>query len=324
VIKFILKCIISISILIYIFSILDFHLLREGIHKISTQTLLIAGFFCFLSILFQTARWCFMTKEHLSGTYFQQAILFWKAGFFNLITPASLGGDIYRVASSRDNNKSSITLGLIIRERLIGLLGICFTYLLFFEIYRLKKYAYLQLPSFFFTTALLCCLAMISLLILQSGLPLLAKIASSFFRKSWSDKISAFSHSVRYKSIFEYFLLSLFTLLSLISWTLVYYLLSKDLSYPTMAFEKVGLISIMTEVVRWIPISVQGLGVREGFSGYAFTLLGQPIEVGFLIAGIAYCINSFILLFIGLLSFLSSNTLNKSYKPYSLEVKDFS
>jgi glycosyltransferase 2 family protein len=321
-IKTIIKCMLTISIVIYLFMLLDLNSMWQGFQKISISALAIVVLCCFFSSLCQALRWCYMTKDQFSSSYLQQMLLFWKASFFNLITPASLGGDIYRVVSYRKTQQGSIAFGLVIKERFLGLLGMFLCYLLFLLLLKFK-HSSMSLPSFFLTLGIFFIFGMTMLILLQGILSLLTHISDRYFNILLKSKITHISKSIRYKSKFEFLVLITLTLLSTLNWTLVFYSLTTALSYSTIKFEEIGLISIITEISRWVPVTIQGIGLREGAAVYAFNLLGYSFEIGFLVSGLAYLINTFVLMFLGVTGFLFTALL--SYKKVNissfLEVK---
>ena len=232
--KFFLKTLIATIIIIYISTLLDFHLLWQGAQKISSKNLVLATICCLLSSLCQTARWCYLTRNQLSDSNLQQMLLYWRANFFNLITPASLGGDIYRVTLSKKNKKGTIAFGFIVKERFIGLLGIFLSYLLFLSTYLVRSPHKISLPHFFTVAALFCILGSIALLVLQHSLSFLARSNSPYLARRWKKKIIQFSKAVHYKSLFDFFILLLFSLFSTTAWMLVFYLLACTLSWASL------------------------------------------------------------------------------------------
>jgi len=302
-----LKIIFTVGVVLYLLKILNFQLLWSGIQQLSLQTLIAAFMFCFLSIFFQATRWYFLTKKQMATTFWQQTLLFWRANFLNLISPASLGGDVYRVAVS---HKNSITLGLILRERLIGLWGFCVCYLFFFA------WSFEKLPPFFLNIAILCGIGFIGLLLLQILFPLfLTKFSIAKIKnEAWQQRLLSLAQATKYITLVEFLQIFILTILSIISWAMVYYYLMNTSSLHDM--QTAGLNSIIVEISRWIPATIQGIGIREGVSTYAFQLLGYTGEIGFLVAGLAYLMNNLVLILLGAIGFLTN-----SLKSYS-EVKN--
>lgn len=303
--KLLIKIIFTISVILFITSLLDFKMLFEGLKKVSVNTFLQAALFCFLSSLCQAVRWCYMTKDQVSTSYFRQILMFWKASFFNLITPAALGGDIYRIATSQKTKQGSTALGLIVRERVLGLAGFFLFYIIFLILLQFKNDT-TPLPSFFMSVGMLALIGLIILAIIQMGSTFLIKISSRYVSLSYQNNMTDIANAIRYKKNSEILILGMLTSFSIINWALVFYVLASALNYSSIKFEETALISITTEISRWIPITLQGVGLRETAAAYTFNLLNYSLETGFLTAGLAYIINTFILLANGLISFLIS------------------
>ena len=53
-------------------------------------------------------------------------------------------------------------------------------------------------------------------------------------------------------------------------------------------FAIIGIAAIISDLIRFIPISIQGLGVREAAFTYTFFLLGLDPEKGFVIGLVSY------------------------------------
>lgn len=295
----------TMGIFIYLFKILNFNLLLMGLKKISAKYICLVAIACLLSSLCQALRWCYLTRGHINSSAKQQVLLFWKANFFNLITPASVGGDIYRIVNFNKKNRGTIAFGLIFKERFIGLFGIFLCYLISLILYFNFTNSTQHHPAFFTLLGIFSLLGLLALIIMQICLPLIAKKSAYLFSRKWKKKIILFSKAFRYKSIFELLILILLTVCSTGCWVLVFFILTQAMVASFISIGELGIVSLITELTRWIPITMQGIGMREGAAAFAFQSLGHPFELGFLIAGLAYLINTLVLIFVGMMSFLS-------------------
>ena len=61
-------------------------------------------------------------------------------------------------------------------------------------------------------------------------------------------------------------------------------------------------IAILVEIVRLVPVSVQGIGVREGMFSLFASFVGASAEAGFIVAAVSYLALSAALLVAGLAS----------------------
>ena len=64
----------------------------------------------------------------------------------------------------------------------------------------------------------------------------------------------------------------------------------------------------MAELVRLIPLTAQGIGVREGTFAMAFVLVGQSAESGFAVGVIAYLLVSLADVLIGFIGWFWSKS----------------
>jgi uncharacterized membrane protein YbhN (UPF0104 family) len=89
-------------------------------------------------------------------------------------------------------------------------------------------------------------------------------------------------------------------------WSITILITSNQVGINPSVLEVIFISSIV-EVIRFIPISIQGIGIREGSYALLFTYLGYPSELGFtvgLIAYIALSISQFIFGVIGKVLYL--------------------
>ena len=66
----------------------------------------------------------------------------------------------------------------------------------------------------------------------------------------------------------------------------------------------VGAIAVLTELIRFVPISFQGIGLREGSFALFVGLAGGEPEAGFVVAGLAYLGMSVSLVLAGLIGLM--------------------
>jgi hypothetical protein len=79
----------------------------------------------------------------------------------------------------------------------------------------------------------------------------------------------------------------LLSLLGVVTWVLAVAVVAKGLGLD-VPFAVLGVVATLVEFARWLPISIQGIGVREGLYASLFVLFGYPAESGFALGTIAY------------------------------------
>jgi glycosyltransferase 2 family protein len=88
-------------------------------------------------------------------------------------------------------------------------------------------------------------------------------------------------------------------------WCLMVLLTASDLGIDIQV-PAILMICTMAKLVRLIPITVQGIGVREGTFAMAFVLVGQSAESGFAVGVVAYLLVSLADILIGFIGWFWS------------------
>ena len=82
------------------------------------------------------------------------------------------------------------------------------------------------------------------------------------------------------------------------AWIAALYAVSEDLS-GGVSWLHLTVVGALGEFIRIVPISIQGIGVRENIFLYLLSLGGADPETAFLIGAVGYAILSLTLLFMG-------------------------
>jgi hypothetical protein len=77
------------------------------------------------------------------------------------------------------------------------------------------------------------------------------------------------------------------SLLGVYVWVLTVQMVAHHLGLQ-VSWLLLGMIVVLVELIRLVPISVQGIGVREGAYAYLFAMIGESSENGFLVGTISY------------------------------------
>jgi hypothetical protein len=97
-------------------------------------------------------------------------------------------------------------------------------------------------------------------------------------------------------------------------WTMVPLIVARSVG-TQVSFAILGMIAIFIELVRIVPITIQGIGVREGLFAYCFSLFDLAPEDGFLIGTVSYLAVSLGLLVLGIASRLIPAALPVNSNP---------
>jgi len=97
------------------------------------------------------------------------------------------------------------------------------------------------------------------------------------------------------------------SLIGAAGWCLMVLLIARDLGIDIQV-PAILMICTMAELVRLIPLTVQGIGVREGTFAMAFVLVGQSAESGFAVGVVAYLLVSLADILIGFIGWFWSKS----------------
>lgn len=264
---FLLRLVITFSILFYLFQKTDFEKLKEIWQNISFFYYFIAlGVFFSFQILI-ALRW---KKICLSWNFEDKFSFFLKAYFMgfslNTVMPGIVGGDILRsfllTKKGLSWKKASFS---VILDRGYGLLGI-------FIILALS----LPLKGYFLPYSFLILLEILtySLLILYFSTSLFLS------KKEGQDFLKPVCLPYNIFPIFLGFLIQI-----LFVFQFIFLALALRLNFQSeYFFVIIPVISFLSA----LPISIAGLGIREGSLSYFFSLLNYPIEYGLSLGLLGY------------------------------------
>jgi len=261
--------------------------LAAQLQKISAASIAVAVVFNVISISLLTIRWILIQQRFLgAATQSRSANIanYWSSYIYNLITPANLGGDLYRYFSLKgDGSGSAQVIEQLLRERLVGLssisviLSISLGYLLSIDEVNLP-YGY---PLFAGSIAFSCAISLIAVFpqIIFQGILSLIPLASG--QSSVIMGIGKASDFFHFAGIFSLSLCSfMFCLLSI--------KVICDSMSILMPVENIMFIGALVEIIRFVPISVQGIGIREGGFATLFALIGSNAEAGYIVGLLVY------------------------------------
>jgi len=265
--KFLLRIGVSVSLLGWFVSKIDLHNLLEAFLALSPSALAIAFLMYLASQLVSSVRWYFLAHAlDFSGSWSMYLRYYFVGMYFNLFLPTSVGGDVLKVLFiSRGESKKLRATYSVLADRLFGLAAM----------FLLGAGAVLigngVLPSHF---EHLLCLAGLCVIAVLLGLPLVYKILSSIWPVLGERLAVLLVFWKKPKTLFAAMGLSL--VLQVLGMGAVT-LLAKAMGLsPTTAFYFAAfpLVAILT----LLPISFNGIGIREGGFIYFLGLKGISAE----------------------------------------------
>jgi len=81
-------------------------------------------------------------------------------------------------------------------------------------------------------------------------------------------------------------------------WILAVHVIAIDLNV-NISLLTLGVIVVLVELVRLVPVTIQGIGVREGAFAYFVGIVGESPESGFVLGTVSYLALTFSILISG-------------------------
>lgn len=283
--KTLLKTGVSVSLLAFLLSQIDLHQLWLQLQHLSLPFILFALFYYSGCQWLSCIRWQIILRSTLHSLPMKLLISSYFAGMFlNTFLPGSVGGDVYRVyqvaQASRDSEVAFVSVFL---ERITGMIA-------------LSAIAILGLPPAFnligrwdIILLLLGCTAVLVGAVLLMSSPKVLTWIEPWLERLRMGKLAA--RFARIQILLREFAqdrkaLAITLSLSVILQLLViyyYYLIAQQLDIAVSYLELLVFIPIVT-VISLLPISLGGLGLKEGVISYLFSRVGLTVEQAILLS----------------------------------------
>ncbi len=255
--------------------------LRVNIWQFSLATGISLFIFSLMSLRwYELIRKVPLSRIHHSRHYFYSI-------FLNIMTPANIGGDVYRFLALKDHkaDKSFVAVALV-RERLAGLLAYLLTFLICYSGLWIFNPAFRGLSFLFFAFSVI--LASVILIVLSPyiirQISALNMVRSRAKLAGLIDKLQGVFH---FDSAGSVVVIAGLSLLGSFLWIAAVKVVAVDLDIH-LSFTAIGVVVVLVELIRLIPISIQGIGVREGMFAYFCGKLGTSPEAGFILGTVSY------------------------------------
>jgi uncharacterized protein (TIRG00374 family) len=270
-----LKLVVSFALLSLLVSRTDLHALGALFRSLRIPIFFGSILLYLLAQILSTMRWsCLLQAEKIHLPFWRLILLYFEGMFFNLMLPTAIGGDLvrgYQVARLTERREAS--LASILVERLSGYAALA----IIACIAVIPAYAYVSDPLIVWLTAG----SAVGIIAIIASL-LSDRLQALFFRLLHGVGLGRFHDAVYrlYEAVQQYWThrrtLLLALGLSLVLQSLVitiFYLISQalNLSVPLGYF---FLFVPLISVISMLPISIAGLGLREGSAVYLFTKVG--------------------------------------------------
>ena len=276
---FLLKAIVSISLLTFLLTKIDWHTVTKNLHNANLFLLLIAIFLNVVERFELTYKWNLLIK--VRGIVVKFGRLFWInsiGSFLGLFLPSSLGTDVVRgYYLVKNNSERSVSISSVFVDRVLGLISLLLLGLvsLLFAGNLVSKFnlnLYLAVLTF---------VTLVGVYFFQRNET--KKILELLFIKMKQHKIIEYAMKL-HGSILEYkkypktLLLSfVITILVQVTRVLTYYAVAAafDIEISIVYF---FLFVPLIMIVMMLPITIGGLGLREGTFVAFFTMIGMSVN----------------------------------------------
>ncbi len=285
-----LKFIVSGGILYFLFSHMDMELFWHDLRTVSPYAILFVAVFFICLQAVSAFRWSIILKKDIHVPYRKLLAIYFIGMFFNNFLPTMVGGDIVKgLYLYRESRKGGVSVASIFMDRYSGFSAL----IIITTIALIAGYPLIQgtpLPGFFF--------------LLVGGYTAASLVIWVGPLHSWAMKILAKIHfyginkkiDALYKTLMAYkghkdILVKILLISFVVQAGVIvgYYILARSLGIEVRLAYFFFFIPLAT-VFSMVPISVGGLGLREGAFVYLFTMVGATKEQAISLSLIWYAV----------------------------------
>lgn len=262
-----------------------FDILKRG----STVAFVLAVSINMLIFFVMGIRWYVLASPSLEFSFLYQLSRCMKANFLNSFTPANLGGDAYRMMVFKGEKASTrCVLKLLLRERILGLYGFVTVFVITYGLIIHRNGGNISADNpYLYGLAIAAGLF---------ALPFAVRLFSRWMMVPGGVTVSR-RHASRLASLLAE-LQSLFsckgalvpmclTLTGILLWVLFIKIVANGfgLLVPILYL---AVVATAVELIRSVPITFQGIGLREGAFSYLLSFYGYDPELCYVVGIIAY------------------------------------
>jgi len=268
-------------------SILDWASLARAVAHLSFGVLAAATTLSLLTTLLLSTRWSVLAASPnvlLGRREFRDGLI---SQVFNLITPAAAGADAYRViiAGDREGGRGRAA-GLIILERIIGIGGYALIFVFCYAMAAVYRRPAVVFSAAVFIFAVLAALPFVIVFFAQ----LIASHKHLWLEAHLPVTIKAILTAVTSVLPARAAAALGLSLLGTVTWLVCLMVLASAMEIG-LDRVVVGMIAIITEFSRLLPISFQGIGVREATFAFLAAQAGGSSEAAFAACAAAYALH---------------------------------
>lgn len=294
--------------------LLDWREIWNAAERLNIGRALLVLAIIFLEFPFLTWRWCLIIRGASRVPVRRHIETYLIAVFLGLFTPGQIGTDAYRFVALRGEGVGTrLILTLLLRERLLGLFG----YLSFLVIaaaisWQFERGISVEGRGFLLLCAALSGAGVIAILGGRYAVYLVRLLSLGRTHRYVRDFLKFADGAFRFRSGGE--AAQLFTLSLVggaIPWVLAHYIVACAVGVE-IGFFLIGAVVIIVELVRLVPLTAQGLGVREAAFAAIFAIVGQNPATGFLICTVCFVLLNVGTLIVGVVGYVMAISSRKA------------
>jgi uncharacterized protein (TIRG00374 family) len=267
-----LKICLSVGLLAYLFTLIDLDRLLDQLRQADPRYLLIALLLLLAQIGISSLKWQLILRSDGVLMLLPSLVKVYMIGnFLSLFLPTSFGGDVYRVLAIRGINRDlAKSTSSVLFDRMTG----------FFALLSICMFAYVALPDQPYDPLILLvyALGVGGFLIMSSNaiVALMDAATISIMRKIGKLLGSFRNYRQDPRRLVMVILLSFLFQFNIVVINKLYTMsLGIDVSFATLL-----VIIPLIYLTELLPISINGLGIRESAFGFFFVLIGHTVEEG--------------------------------------------
>jgi glycosyltransferase 2 family protein len=288
----------SLAALVLAIAFLDWSVLGKALVGFSILSVVGVAAFSALSTLSAAQRWALLMARPGEGSRISDVATALIASAYNIFTPAAVGADVYRIANADATNGRSRVTGFVLAERFLGVICLASAYLLS---YAFISIAGERVSAVFAATAAILALGdglLIVLLILSRALML---PPSKRPLVQWCLDAASVVRGLPPRRLCQIILLSAAATLC---WLACVAIASRAAGLA-LDLNRIIMITVATEFSRLLPLSIQGIGVREITFAWFASAAGGGTEVAFVACATAYALHFGVVAFLAIIAWLA-------------------
>jgi uncharacterized membrane protein YbhN (UPF0104 family) len=281
-----IKILCSLALLAIASRFLNWRDLADAALRLDPWRLTVALGGALLVLLFSAARWALMASELDPGGFVRHARNYLLGIFIGIVTPANIGADLYRFGSFPKTGGSWPIVSLLLQEKVFILLGYLVSLVLTLLAAALAGLA-LRRDQQMVLAAVWIAAALGAILIFALHPLLGAAERLRFFSGRFARLLAGLQTVASLGTAKRRLALLGLSLLSVLAWLCAVSAIAESVG-ATLPFLLLWAIAILADVARWMPLSLQGIGVREAAFATMFLFFGANSAQGFVIGATAY------------------------------------